>query len=72
MEKLVVLAKEKLGTPSEGRCYCLKLSPVLVGAYDAANLSEISLNELIAFSGELAEQIEDVPEGGQIKIKWLP
>ncbi len=68
---LVSLAKDKLGTLEEGRCYCFKLSPALGGTYEANNMGAISLQELIAFSGDIAEQIKDVPEGGKFEIKWI-
>ena len=72
MAKLVSMAKDKLGMLEEGRCYCFKLSPALGGTFEEKNIASISLKELIAFSGDLAEQIKDVPEGGQIKIEWIP
>ena len=72
MTRLVALANNKLGTTKQGRCYCFKLVPALGGKYDSDNLAEIPLEQLIAFSGDLAEQIKDVPDGGQIKIDWIP
>lgn len=72
MKRLVVLAEKKLGPLKSGRCYCFKVSPVLGGTYDESNLAEISLEELIAFSGDLAEQIKDVPDGGKIELQWVP
>jgi hypothetical protein len=72
MDSLVAIAEEKLGVLKPGRSYCFKLSPVVGGGYDAANFGEISLEELIAFSGDFAEQIKDVPDGGKIEIKWIP
>ena len=69
MEALVDTAAEKLGPLAEGRCYCLKLPAVLGGAYDAANLGTNSLFELISFSGDMAEQIKDVPDGEAVTIK---
>jgi hypothetical protein len=68
MARLVEVAKEKLGPLHEDRCYCLKLPAVIGGRYEAANLGTISLRELIAFSGHMAEQVKDVPDGGQIEI----
>jgi hypothetical protein len=72
MSRLVQKAKQKLGPLSEGRCYCLKLPAVIGGSYDVTNLGTISLIELISFSGDMAAQIKDVPDGGQIKIKIVP
>jgi len=71
MEKLVSMAKDKLGMFEEGRCYCFKVPPALGGTYDANNIAAISLKELIAFSGDIAEQIKDVPDGGKVEFKWI-
>jgi hypothetical protein len=71
MATLVSIAKDKLGTLEEDRCYCFKLSPVLGGTYDGNNMSSISIKELIAFSGHLAERLKDVPDGGKVKIEWI-
>ena len=68
MTKMAVIAEKKLGRLQQGRCYCFKLSPVVGGTYDVTNLGEISLTELIAFSGDFAKRIKDVPDGGQIRI----
>ena len=72
MSNLVAIAEKKFGVLKPGRSYCFKLSPVVGGSYDAANIGEISLEELISFSGNFAEQIKDVPDGGQIKIRIIP
>jgi hypothetical protein len=72
MSRLVELARQKLGPLSEGRCYCLKLPAVIGGSYEVSNLGTNSVLELIAFSGDLAEQIKDVPDGGEIQIEIVP
>jgi hypothetical protein len=72
MSCLVEAAKEKLGPLSAGMCYCLKIPSVIGGSYDAENFGTITLNELIAFSGSMAEQIKDLPDGSQIKIEIGP
>jgi hypothetical protein len=68
MERLVHLARSKFGPPADGRCYCLKVPALLGGAYDADNLGVIDLEELIAFVGDIAEQIKDLPDGTQVTI----
>jgi len=70
MEKLVSDACQLLGSPAEGRCYCLKIPGVLGGSYDSDNLSTIPISELISFSGYLAHQIDDLPDGTQIQIEF--
>jgi hypothetical protein len=72
MSRLVEQARQKLGPLVEGRCYCLKLPAAIGGHYKLANVGTISLNELIAFSGVMAEQIKDVPDRGQIELKIVP
>jgi hypothetical protein len=49
-------AREELGPLSEGRCYCLKWPAIIGGSYESNNLGTISLDELISFSGHMAEQ----------------
>jgi hypothetical protein len=69
MERLVSLATSALGSPGPGRCFCLKMPAVLGGEYDRANLGTIALPELIAASGNMAEQIKDLPDGELVEIK---
>jgi hypothetical protein len=69
MSRLVEQARGKLGPLPEGRCYCLKVPAVIGGAYEVTNMGTISLVELISFSGDMAKQIKDVPDGSQIEIK---
>jgi hypothetical protein len=71
MTRLVELARQKLGVLTEGRCYCLKRPAIIGGNYEADNLGTISVDELIAFSGDMARQIQDVADGDQIKIEWV-
>ena len=68
MTNLVTASKKVLGELNEGQKYCLKLSPVLGGVYEKDNLGVISHEELIAFSGELAFKIKDLPDGANIKL----
>jgi hypothetical protein len=68
MEPLVQLARKKLGPPGKGECYCLKVPAVIGGQYDASNLGLISQDELVSFSGDMACQIKDVPDGEKVHI----
>jgi len=70
MRELVRLAHKKLGPLENGRRYCLKIPGILGGAYDEQNLATIALGELISFSGHLAGQIKDLPEGSKIEFKF--
>lgn len=69
MGALVSLAKDKLGPLSEGRKYCLKIPGVLGGSYGGDNLATLPLVELIGFSGYVARQIKDTPDGTPFKFK---
>jgi Domain of unknown function (DUF1851) len=68
MERLVQQANNALGRPGPGRCYCLKISAVLGGGYDSANIGTIDLIELLASSGDLARQIDGMPDGSKIQL----
>ena len=61
MTRLVEIAFAKLGPVDADRCYCLKLPAVVGGAYNVSNFATNSRRELLAFSGNLAQQIKDVP-----------
>jgi hypothetical protein len=71
MKPLADVARDKFGQLTEGRCYCLKIPAVLGGEYDADNFGTIALDELIAFSGDMANQIKDLPDGAEIELKVL-
>jgi hypothetical protein len=69
MEALFIGALQALGPAPEGKCYCLKVPAVLGGAYAAHNVGMIALDELISFSGHVAQQIKDLPDGAGIEVK---
>lgn len=69
MKSMVERAEAELGTLPEGKKYCLKIPAVLGGEYDIPNFGVCSLTELIAFSGYLAKEIKDLPDGAKIKFK---
>ena len=68
-EKLVSAAEAILGSLPEGRCYCLKVPAPLGGAYETDNIGTDSLREIVSFSGEIARQIRDLPNGASIELK---
>ncbi|MEM6504452.1 MAG: T6SS immunity protein Tdi1 domain-containing protein [Planctomycetota bacterium] len=70
MDAMVREARRVHGDLSEGRVYCLKAPAVLGGAYEADNYGTILLSELISFSGDVAQQIKDLPEGAQIELDF--
>jgi hypothetical protein len=69
MRRLVAAAIDMFGQPGEGRCFCLKLPGLLGGKYDSSNVGTIALDELIAFSGDLAAQLRDVPDGAKVILR---
>ncbi|MBB6430464.1 T6SS immunity protein Tdi1 domain-containing protein [Algisphaera agarilytica] len=70
MPGLVESAKQHLGKNEAERCYCLKIPCFLGGKYEIDNMGTISRKELIAFAGNLALQIRDIPDGATIKLDW--
>jgi hypothetical protein len=69
MTALVSLANDQCGPLSEGRKYCLKIPGVLGGAYGGDNLATAPQPELVRFSGHLARQIDELPDGTQIELR---
>ena len=69
MGPLVEQARETCGPLPEGRKYCLKIPAVLGGAYSRDNIGTISLLELIDVSGDIAQQIKDLPDGAKVRLR---
>ncbi len=68
---LVEKAEAALGSLSENECYHLVIPSVLGGAYAVENIKRIAITDWLGFSGEVARQIEDLPDGTQVKLKWI-
>lgn len=69
MSRLATEAERRYGLQPAGRCFYLKTPAVLGGAYSVENVRTISIDELLRFSGEIAEQIKDLPDGAQVSFK---
>jgi hypothetical protein len=69
MRELVERARATLAMPDAEQCYCLKIPATLGGAYALANIGTIDRAELISFSGHVAKQINDLPDGAQIRSR---
>lgn len=69
MAALVSLAHDQCGPLTEGRKYCLKIPGVLGGAYGGDNLATAPQIDLIRMSGDIARQIEELPDGAKIKLQ---
>lgn len=69
MQPLVEQASEHLGPLVNDQKYCLVTPGVLGGEYAISNIKTAPLIELIRFSGHVAKQIKDLPDGAQIQLK---
>ena len=65
---LVEAARERLGDCPEGSVYTLKPLALLEGDYSPDNLWICQLDELIRFTGDMARQLKDLPDGAQYRI----
>lgn len=68
MLSLVARAEAAHGVLKDGEVYYLVVPGVLGGKYAEDNIRKIGLVELLAYSGEMAQQIENVPDGAQVRI----
>ena len=68
MSSLTNQAKEKLGELEHGQKFHLAIPGVLGGEYEIGNIRIISHIEQIRFSGEIAHQIAELPDGAKIKL----
>ncbi len=68
-EKLVAAARERLGEPGEDEVYTLNAQAMLAGDYAEENLVIMPLAELISFTGQIAYQTRDLPEGATFELK---
>ena len=70
MATLVEAAQAAHGPQEPGRCFCLKIPAVLGGSYSADNIGTIGLGELLSFTGVVARQIKDLPDGAPVQFSW--
>jgi hypothetical protein len=68
---IVEIAKGVCGPLSQGNKYSLKMPACLGGDYVAENFAIVPLRELIGFSGSIAFQAKDLPDGAKIKLKVI-
>jgi hypothetical protein len=69
MVAMVAEAKKLLGPLRPGYKYCLKIPGPLGGEYGGSNLGTISLTELVEVSGDIARQIEGLPDGSRVQLR---
>jgi hypothetical protein len=68
MSGLVCRAKAAHGPIAEGQVYYLVIPGLLGGKYSEENIRKISLQELLSYCGDMAHQMENVPDGTEVKI----
>jgi hypothetical protein len=66
---LVEEGKRRFGEPPAGSVFTIKPHAMIEGRYEPENLCVMSLDELIRFTGDLAQQIKDLPDGSQIQFE---
>lgn len=70
MEKTAAKAQKKLGELDEDECYAFRVWPPLCeDGYRKDNLVKRDLIDWIRASGEMAKQINDLPEGATLRIE---
>jgi hypothetical protein len=71
MKLLREQAEHALGHLTTNECYHLVIPATLGGAYAVSNIKKISIGEWLSFSGYVAQQIKDLPDGTQVEFKWI-
>lgn len=71
MPKLTGEARERLGELGEGRKYCLKIPGAFGGEYGGDNLATAPLVDMIRFSGHVAKEIRDLPDGAKVNFRFV-
>jgi hypothetical protein len=69
LQSMVDQAEEMLGLLAQGKVYHFVISPVLGGEYAIDNVRQLDHIEQLRFSGDLAREIKDLPDGAQVKLK---
>jgi hypothetical protein len=69
MESLVVAAEETLGKLEPGKKYHLATPGALGGEYAPSNFVLVSQTEQIRLSGDVGNQIKNLPDGTSIDLK---
>jgi hypothetical protein len=72
MSAMVKEAEINLGALEADYKYHMVIPGILGGEYGGKNVRVAPLIELIRFSGDLAKQIEELPDGAQIELKVVP
>ena len=65
VEKLITAGKRL----KENEVYSFKKTPVLGGEYSIDNIEPMNMSVHFAFTGQICEQIKDLPDGTKVNIK---
>ncbi len=68
MTVIVSRAEVSQGPLLEGQVHYLVVPAVLGGKYVEDNIKKISLIELLTYSGDMAHQMDGLPEGAKVKL----
>ena len=68
MTPLVCDAVARLGAPDPGYSFQLVRPGALGGSYDVDNVRIAPTLEILSFSGDIAQQIKDLPEGANVRL----
>jgi len=71
MTIMVDEATKMLGALKEGYKYYLVIPGILNGEYTGGNIKTAPFIEIIKWSGELAKQIKDLPDGAEVKLRVM-
>lgn len=69
MKPLVEVARDLLGPLKDGMKYCMRAPGILGGEYGGSNLAMAPFTRIIRFSGNIGEQIKDLPDGTKVKYE---
>jgi len=67
--ELVAEGLKRFGEPPVGSVFTIKPHAMIEGRYEPENLCVMPLEELIRFTGDVAQQIKDLPDGSQIQFE---
>ena len=70
MADLVQACEQLLGEQPADKFIGFKEFPVLGGPHEAENLAYIEPDQWIGFSGKIAQQVDGLPDGTKVAIKW--
>lgn len=66
IEKLIAAGK----TLKDNEVYSYKILPAIGGEYSVDNIEPTDMSVHFAFSGQICEQIKDLPDGTKVNIKY--